>query len=342
MGGVSSRIEVETEIKNQIKIATETFNKILSETTTEVNTRIVNENKSQNKAKIACNNSINISNINIREGINLIYNQTCDQKLTSIAYFYTGNNSSSMNKIFSDIAASIASQLSQKTELNNDLAVIASIQKTDQQSGEINNLISKFGEMWEGLTGNDKSNINKTKLVNDYITSNNITNDTTTIVKNLIKTDMSNNTINTCLSNVLSSNEINLTDISAQTLVMNVNQSIISNQFNTCAISNLTSNTLLDEFTQQSNAKSATEIYNDAQSNTKVDVSATQKDSTSSKSFADIIGNNIMLTILGIGLLVVVMGIAFLFVFKNIFKRSPKQTTLANSSIKYILRYYNG
>ena len=187
----STKIKIETEVKNQLSTKvtnfTKNINKNISDNTMNVSNEMVQQFVTKNKATSVAENILKDVTIMASKGTSIDITQKSDAMLKMAAIVNIVNNNEQKNKLANKVANAIQAKIKNDSQLKNDMIQAAKVEKASQKAGGFAAMVGKIAgaaqSMVGGLTGggNTEKNIEKT-------IKNKISND--------IKTELKNTTIN--------------------------------------------------------------------------------------------------------------------------------------------------
>ena len=322
MGNSSTR---ETTIRNKVEVFISTTNeayaKILNQQFTSVMSTLASTQTAEVDNANSASNVIEISGGTIINS-QIDLTQKARAEAVSNALLSLVQNNESITQISNTAQNAIKQKLESDTNLTSDLKFLNSVKSTTETGGEVNAMIRMVNSAFDSITGKDTKddttieNEIKQKLITKNITSTDISN----IISNTFSTNISTTTLNTCKNTNNVGNTIKITNQTIEGTTIKLLQDAFAKKISNCVISSVISNVysnLLENLQQIASDQSSTA---DTTADTKVDTKTDVVSSDITKSFVDIIANNIILVIIIIGVLIAVGVIAFgLPIIKGIF-----------------------
>jgi hypothetical protein len=206
---IVTRIEVNIETVNQeyMKLVNSKTNEVMNKATQNQETRINDDKSALNDA--------NLARITVSGGSSFNMVQYNKLKVTARAILNITQETGVINQIINDSKTQVQQALSSNTQLQSDLKLVTDITKKKENSGEFNTFVDKVASMVDAITGKDtKDETEIENTIKQSLKTENIQSlDISEFVRNTFKTDISQNSINSCSSNTSGGNIITLTDI---------------------------------------------------------------------------------------------------------------------------------
>ncbi len=316
MGGNPSKER--TTITNKIDIyidqTNEQYNKIVKSAITNVATSASNTQKATVVNDSSAFNDIELSNIHLTNMSHLNTNVKSQATLVAKALLSITQSETLMQNIANQAQDNIKQSIEAKQDLKSDIQLVSDIQKKKENSGELNKFIDTVQGMVDDLfkggttSETDIENDVKQQLKTTDITSSDIE----SFIQNSFNTKIDMSSINSCLSHSDASNHVTLDGIwldgnsSLDTIV-----DAYTSQVQDCIISTLLTTDVVTALQNldTTTANQDTQAGQSADTNTNAKNTAINSDI--SKSFLDIIMNNLTLIIAIVGV-VIVLGIAII------------------------------
>lgn len=305
--------------------------KIITQSTVNVSTRILQEQTATINSTTNAGNSFTAVNIQVLDGATLSINQLNKLKVTVGAILNIVQSSDLVNAISTQITNDVQSSISQDAAMQNKINAVAQMERDKQINGEFNNTVAACSDSVNKLLSMGSSDDTYNQIENTIITTINQNSysmtDIESYVSNIINTNIKQKTVNDCLQN---NNSFNTTDL--RNVVVSgkgstfevVQQNIIDNYFS-CFVSSSISSTDLQNIATgildktKTDASQGGEVLNDFIS------SLTNITRTIQKSFLD----NIQYIVIAIAICVVV-GAVLLFSTPFALKFLKKNKTFQN------------
>ena len=187
----STKIKIETEVKNQLstKITnfTKNVNKNISENTMNVSNEMVQQFVTKNKATSVAENILKDVTIIATKGSNIDITQKSDAMLKMAAIVNIVNNNEQKNELANKVANAIQAKIQNDSQLKSDMIQAAKVEKASQKAGGFADMVGSIAgaaqSMVAGITGGGNSEKNVEKEIKNKIS-------------NEINTVLSNTTIN--------------------------------------------------------------------------------------------------------------------------------------------------
>jgi hypothetical protein len=218
MGGKTSKTVTTTDIQNEVSAEIKNFNKnvtdILNQQITNSTMSMVNETAQSISMATGGGNTVNLGNISVKgKGSVFSIDQKVDVKATNQAVANITQDSSAMAKLANTINTSVMDKIQNDSALQQAMQAASNLQKSSSTAGGLVDMLSSVTKMMEsvltpGTVSNTQSN---------------------TIIKNKMKTSISNTTINENKIKSIVENNINNTIKQLNSASCNINTSA-SNQ----------------------------------------------------------------------------------------------------------------
>ena len=218
MGGKTSKTVTTTDIQNEVSAEIKNFNKnvtdILNQQITNSTMSMVNETAQSISMATGGGNTVNLGNISVKgKGSVFSIDQKVDVKATNQAVANITQDSSAMAKLANTINTSVMDKIQNDSALQQAMQAASNLQKSSSTAGGLADMLSSVTKMMEsvltpGTVSNTQSN---------------------TIIKNKMKTSISNTTINENKIKSIVENNINNTIKQLNSASCNINTSA-SNQ----------------------------------------------------------------------------------------------------------------
>jgi hypothetical protein len=218
MGGKTSKTVTTTDIQNEVSAEIKNLNKnvtdILNQQITNSTMSMVNETAQSISMATGGGNTVNLGNISVKgKGSVFSIDQKVDVKATNQAVANITQDSSAMAKLANTINASVMDKIQNDSALQQAMQAASNLQKSSSTAGGLADMLSSVTKMMEsvltpGTVSNTQSN---------------------TIIKNKMKTSISNTTINENKIKSIVENNINNTIKQLNSASCNINTSA-SNQ----------------------------------------------------------------------------------------------------------------
>jgi len=218
MGGKTSKTVTTTDIQNEVSAEIKNLNKnvtdILNQQITNSTMTMVNETAQSISMATGGGNTVNLGNISVK-GKDSVFkiDQKVDVKATNQAVANITQDSSAMAKLANTINSSVMDKIQNDSVLQQAMQAASNLQKSSSTAGGLADMLSSVTKMMEsvltpGTVSNTQSN---------------------TIIKNKMKTSISNTTINENKIKSIVENNINNTIKQLNSASCNINTSA-SNQ----------------------------------------------------------------------------------------------------------------
>jgi len=218
MGGKTSKTVTTTDIQNEVSAEIKNLNKnvtdILNQQITNSTMSMVNETAQSISMATGGGNTLNLGNISVKgKGSVFSIDQKVDVKATNQAVANITQDSSAMAKLANTINSSVMDKIQNDSALQQAMQAASNLQKSSSTAGGLADMLSSVTKMMEsvltpGTVSNTQSN---------------------TIIKNKMKTSISNTTINENKIKSIVENNINNTIKQLNSASCNINTSA-SNQ----------------------------------------------------------------------------------------------------------------
>jgi hypothetical protein len=218
MGGKTSKTVTTTDIQNEVSAEIKNLNKnvtdILNQQITNSTMSMVNETAQSISMATGGGNTVNLGNISVKgKGSVFSIDQKVDVKATNQAVANITQDSSAMAKLANTINTSVMDKIQNDSALQQAMQAASNLQKSSSTAGGLADMLSSVTKMMEsvltpGTVSNTQSN---------------------TIIKNKMKTSISNTTINENKIKSIVENNINNTIKQLNSASCNINTSA-SNQ----------------------------------------------------------------------------------------------------------------
>jgi len=218
MGGKTSKTVTTTDIQNEVSAEIKNLNKnvtdILNQQITNSTMTMVNETAQSISMATGGGNTVNLGNISVKgKGSVFSIDQKVDVKATNQAVANITQDSSAMAKLANTINSSVMDKIQNDSALQQAMQAASNLQKSSSTAGGLADMLSSVTKMMEsvltpGTVSNTQSN---------------------TIIKNKMKTSISNTTINENKIKSIVENNINNTIKQLNSASCNINTSA-SNQ----------------------------------------------------------------------------------------------------------------
>ncbi len=340
MGASSSTATViQNSCTNTINQVNNQMVKLITETTVNVSTRVLQEEMASIDSNTTASNALTAINIAVLDGATLTINQINKLKVTVGAILNIVEKSDLVNSLTTQITNNVQSSIQQDQSMQDKINAVAQMEKDKDINGEFNNTVSACSDAVNKIlsigSSNSTSNLIQQAIIStvnqNYYSETDIEN----YVNNIINTNITQRTVNKCLQSNNSLNTSNLKNIvvSGKGSTFDITQQNIIDNYYSCFVSSSISSSdlqsvatgILDQSKQD--ASQGSSIVDDFTS------SLSNITKTLEKSFLD----NIQYIVIAIAICVVI-GAVLLFgtpvLLKMLKQNNTSQQVMDNTPIK--------
>jgi hypothetical protein len=313
MGGKTSKETVTNELQNIVNQTSTQLVKIMSQSTINVTSHILQTQKATISSTTNLQNIIDIGTIEIRNG-NVTLDQLNNVKVTVGSILNIVQTSDIVSSISTQITNDVMSQVNQSAALTAQVSASSQITNSQKTSGEANNFIDKITAALS-IGGSDDENTltnNITSIINETITS---TTDIESFVSNTVTINIKQSTITDCLQTNNIYNMFKTKSIILDGGSLSVDQSNFLDNYFSCFVSSQMSSTDLQNIAAGILNNSTNSTGQGTSVSDTLTSSLSQLASTIETSFLD----NIQYIIIAIVICVIIAGLLLVsspFLFK--------------------------
>jgi hypothetical protein len=332
MGGKTTS-EIKTQINNElsmkIKNITKNINNITNTSTFELTQEIKNQAEASVSTDNIGNNKIQTGNIKIRKGGTVSLTQSIKIDAVNKAIVKILSDASQLQSSSNNMADKIKSKIDNDIAAKQDVAFLAKVGEYNKNNGGPEALVASLAGVVENfissVTGSNKSSVNETNIRN--IVNTEIENQTIneTNINNAISTSIKSNMKQlgkgSCIISTIANNDVDLGDIDVAEGELTLGQTIDISAFTTCIIElelgSKIASTLTNDFkvATDNDGKNVVDADQKGKSDN-IKETKTEKDSSIMKSIDNLVNNvgdvagSFVYVIGGIILLIVLIMVA--------------------------------
>jgi len=330
MGNSSSSTNITNEVQNFLSQSQNQLVNVVTQSIVNISNKIVQEQTAQVISNVSASNIFNGYQIIVRNGAKFSVIQQNYLKSTVEAIINITQDNKLALSLSNQIKNDILTTLSQNADVSNRLSAAATLLKEQQDSGEINGVVTAVKDIANTLIDSakateDENNIRNTliqKIAMRQDASANLIN----MINNTINQDIQQSTVNNCLQNSSISNMLTLKKIviDGKNTNFKVTQGNILDSFYKCMISSTIRSIDLQNISNS--ILNTAKQMGDQGVTAKNDMSATMSsiDKTFNSSWLDSLSGSI-----GIIIIVIIVLVAIVIFYKFISKSGG---TVAESS----------
>lgn len=321
MGNKSSSTNITNDVQNFLSQSQNELVNVVTQSIVNISNKIVQEQTAQVISNVSASNIFNGYQIIVRNGAKFSVIQQNYLKSTVEAIINITQDNKLALSLSNQIKNDILTSLSQNADVSNRLAAAATLLKEQQDSGEINGVVTAVKDIASTLIDSakateDENNI-RNKLIQKIAMKQESSANLVNMINNTINQDINQSTVNNCLQNSSISNMLTLKKIviDGKNSNFKITQSNILDSFYKCMISSTIKSVDLQNISNS--ILNTAKQTGDQGVTAKNDMSATKSsiDKTINSSWLDSLSGSI-----GIIVIVIIVLVAIFIFYKFISK----------------------
>jgi hypothetical protein len=217
MANKSSSTYLENEVKNFLSQSQSQLANVVTQSIVNISNKIVQEQTANVINNVSAMNTLNATQIIVRNGAKFSVRQENNLKSTVQAVLNITQDNTLATNLSSQIKNDILASLSQNSDISDRLSAAATLLKEQDSSGEINGVINAISDaasnMIDSVKSTEDDNYIKNKVIQNIALRQDAKTNLTNLINNTVNRDIDQRTINNCLQNSSVSNVLNLTKI---------------------------------------------------------------------------------------------------------------------------------